>query len=237
MQTHRHTIQVEIERALKTFFRKSVRIHFTSRTDAGVHALDQWVMIKKGYSIFDSLSPVEKKRCLHSLNALLPDDIRLFQILKLSPKFHPKTSVQWKEYEYTFALGPVLDPLWINRVWWIRADLDIDKMRDRLKSFEGEHDFSAYATRVKNIKGSTVRKIYSAELTVKRSRFIPSLRFVTVRIRGSGFLHHMVRNMVGSLVELGRGRSSLKPPLLAPAGALVLRRTKVNSKYFKIVRV
>lgn len=246
IQSHRNSIQAELERALKIFFRQKIRIHFTSRTDAGVHAYDQWIFIPGAWHLFDSLSKIEKKRCLHSINALLPESIRCWEILKLTPSFNPKKSIQWKEYEYWVAWGPVMDPMLTSLTWWVRSPLDISAMKHALVSLKGEHDFSAFMKGASRHSGSTVRTIYKADIRIELSKSISSLRILKFRFRGSGFLHHMIRNIVGTSIEVGRGRiASLEATLKsgdrreagmrAPAGALRLVRTKARAQDFKIV--
>lgn len=246
IQARHRTIQAEIERALSTFFRHKIKIEFSSRTDAGVHAFDQWICIRHGFKYFEQISASQKARCLHSLNALLPDDIALWQLLKLKPEFHPKKSIQWKEYEYVVAMGPTLDPNIRDRAWWVRASLDIVGMREALKQLEGEHDFAAFQTRSKSFRGSTVRRLYRARLKVNSS-LVPSLRILRFQFRGSGFLQHMVRNLVGTLVDLGRGRRDEVKETLgskdrrnagvnAPSGALTLLRSAVPKRLFQIVQ-
>jgi tRNA pseudouridine38-40 synthase len=169
------------------------------------------------------------------LNAILPEDIKIWQLLKLSPDFSPKNSIEWKEYEYIVAMGPVLDPLLRNRAWWIRAPLKVKVIQRHLKKFMGEQDFVGFMKRPKNFKGSTIRKIFKAEVKAISSPAIRSLTILRFRFRGSGFLHNMVRNFVTDAVEVGRGRSLDEAGDLAPPGALCLTRSKVKSKYFEII--
>lgn len=243
-QPNARTIQEEIEKALKTLLRKEFRFSFTSRTDAGVCAFDQWGMLENAYEFFQRLSEKEKYHFLISLNALLPDEVVIWRALRLREDFNPKTSPVWKEYHYRVVQGPAPDPLSRERSLWICRDLNIKAMRSALKSLEGEHDFSAFATRAKRYEGGTVRKILKAKILVQNHPFMKDLKIISFQIRGTGFLHNMVRTIVGTTIEIGSGKSESMPKVLrsksridagvnAPAHPLTLVQTQIPSKLFQ----
>lgn len=246
IQSGRNSIQAELERALKIFFRREIRIQYTSRTDTGVSAVDQWINIPEGWQYFQTLSPSDRDRCAHSLNGLLPADIRIWKMMKLSPQYHPKTSVRWKEYRYLIAHGPTYHPAWISPSWWIRSPLDRRKIHGDLQTIVGTHDFAGFMSRASRYEHSTSREIFRAELHERPSSEIADLTWIEFRIRGSGFLHHMVRNIVGSIVAHARGQLQDFTKILlskkrrdagvrAPAEPLRLYRTAVSRRFYEEV--
>lgn len=236
------TIQDEIEKALGILFKAQISIDFSSRTDTGVHALDQMVFLRNGYSLWESLSDKKQKAFLLSLNSILPDAIRVREVMRLRADYHPKHSALWKEYHYRVVMGAIAPPLERGQVLWIRRPLDIDAMKRSIKSFVGTHDFRAFGKRIQRYEGDTVRKILRAELHVgvyPTMKELTHLRFV---FRGEGFLHHMVRTMVGTLLEVGQGENHLISRLLksgvrseagvnAPGHPLVLVKTQIPKKF------
>ncbi|MBN8555777.1 MAG: tRNA pseudouridine(38-40) synthase TruA [Deltaproteobacteria bacterium] len=253
-QKNQHTLQDEIEKSLSIYFGKKIRIDFTSRTDAGVHAFDQWIMIKDGMKLYKKLSLYKQKSLLYSLNSLLAPSVNIVSVLQLSKDFHPKRSVKSKEYSYFVFQGPVLDPFMRQRSWWIRSALDFSKMKKAMKEIVGKHDFSAFAkmTSLRNKKDG-IRKILKADLFRTPHPFIQGVFIFEFRFLGEGFLHHMVRNLVGTVVEIGQRRSTSKTALsisqireskdrrvagkTAPAAALFLNRTVVPAKFWRCLEV
>jgi tRNA pseudouridine38-40 synthase len=243
-QLHRQTLQREIERALSTFTRRKIGIDFSSRTDTGVHAFDQWVQIRNGMEIWNSLGAVKQRSFLVGLNGILHDAVRVWQVLELRDDYHPKRSAEWKEYIYSVVQGPVVDPLVRDRVLWIRKKLDIESMQNSIQLFEGDHDFCAFSKRVERYQGKTIRRILRARLEVKPHPSMETLTLLQFRFRGKGFLHHQVRTMVGTLLAEGRGARSLVARALssgkradagvnAPAHALTLIKTFVPRRLYR----
>jgi tRNA pseudouridine38-40 synthase len=244
MQAHEHSIQFRVEQALSIFFRRPVKIEFTSRTDSGVHAYDQLIMVRNSYELFANLSLVDKKRFFISINSLLKDEIVIWKILKLAPTFHPKKHILWKEYEYFLYQGVVTDPLMTDVHWSVRSPLDMKRMLRELKKLKGKHDFSSFASATKNRHEGVdnVRTILEASLKMNRHPRISALREYRFLFRGDGFLYRMVRNIVGALVEIGRGKDIDVAAVLkskkrlsivkaAPPQGLVLRRTKIQARF------
>jgi len=244
IQPHKNTVQAELEKAVSIVFRDKIRIHFTSRTDAGVHAYDQWVLIKNGHQKFLNLSEKDKKRLRIAINGVLPESIRVWDVLKLKKDFHPKHSVEWKEYHYKVLNGRILDPLMEDSVWWVIKPLDIDKIRGALIEFIGTHDFSSFAKQSGLKRENNTRTIIDATLVSKPHPTIKGVKLLTFCFRGNGFLHNMVRNMVGTLIKVGKGEQiSIKKILKskdrtlagrnAPAQALILAKTSVIKGTYK----
>lgn len=232
------SVQDAIERALSIFFRKKIRIDFSSRTDAGVHAWDQWVVVRDGFSLYQLLNQDQQKRLIVSLNALLGGDIVVWRVLKLKRSFNIKKDIASKEYHYRVLQGLSNDPLDSSFAWHIRSPLDLSKMQRQIKNFVGKHDFSAFASSSTAAakKLNARKRIFSASVATQRHPRIFRLLEYRFRFQGSGFLYRMVRNMVGVLIEAGRGkdvsvkrmfRTHKRPSHLctAPAQGLILVRT------------
>jgi len=244
LQPHKNTVQEEMEKALQTVLRQKIRIKFTSRTDAGVHAYDQWVIIKNGYEKYLKLTERQKRSFIINLNGVLPEAIRVWQIMGLNENFHPKTSVEWKEYHYKVITGCLRDPVQEENTCWIIPSLDLKKMRDAQKELIGTHDFSSFCKQSGMKTGSTVRTILSASIQVTTHPRIENVSQFVFIFRGNGFLHNMVRNMVGTLIKIGQGKELSISKILkskdrtlagknAPAHALILAKTKITSQHFQ----
>lgn len=248
-QAHSNSVQQVIENALSILLRTSIRIQFTSRTDSGVHAYDQLILVPDGWPLFENLKPLEKKRFLISLNSLLGGEICAWDLLRLKQSFHPKKDVLWKEYHYQITQGLSFDPLLKESAWAIRSPLNLEAMLRALKLMKGTHDFTGFASkhRMTDPEVDNVRTILDASIMLKGHPWISRLHYYTFRFRGDGFLYRMVRNMVGALVQVGRGedvdisrilKTKQRPSevLSAPAQGLVLAKTKIPSRFFvKIV--
>jgi tRNA pseudouridine38-40 synthase len=191
VQPNQRTIQCEIERALLEIEGKLVRIHGSGRTDAGVHALGQ-------VASFTSENRIPLKNLRKALNCLLPPAIRILEIVEVGPEFHARHSAVAKTYEYRWRRDEVCPPFERRCVWHHPYPLDEAAMIRAAPLFEGERDFRSMATNNGADLLSTVRTIYSSRL----ERVGPLLIY---RVRGSGFLYNMVRNFVGTLLEVGRG--------------------------------
>ncbi len=198
------TIQGILEEIVGGMEGKPVHVAGSGRTDAGVHALEQVA----AFSIENPIPPVNLKR---AINRLLPPAIRVLDAAETYPDFHPRFDALAKIYEYRIARGEICSPFEWPYVHHHPYPLDEERMVKMARVFEGEHDFTAFAARdERDAEGkSKVRTVYSSVLTPGAGRLV-------YRVRGSGFLKHMVRNLVGTLIEAGRGN-------LDPAGGLPVR--------------
>ncbi|HAM51240.1 MAG TPA: tRNA pseudouridine(38-40) synthase TruA [Nitrospiraceae bacterium] len=172
------------------------------RTDAGVHAVAQ-------IASFDSSSRLDNVVIKRALNALLPPDVRIIALEDCSGEFHPRYSALRKRYFYLIANTDDVPVFFGRYVWWVRAPLDVEGMKAASGFLRGRHDFSSFRGAGCGAK-SPVREVYSleterfGELAFLSARF--SGNFIKISLEGDGFLRHMVRNIVGTLVEVGRGR-------------------------------
>ena len=185
-----NTIQQKLETALSRILGEPVEITGSGRTDAGTHARGQ-------VANFHCSSAMPAEEILLQLRRYLPEDIGIYSVRNVSGRFHARLNAKTKTYCYRLWNSDA--PCVFERKF-VAIDprpLDIEKMQKAAAFFLGEHDFSAFCAN-KNMKKSTVRYIQSLEICRQGNE----LRFT---VTGNGFLHHMVRIMVGTLLEVGRG--------------------------------
>jgi tRNA pseudouridine38-40 synthase len=187
------TIQGELERIVSDIEGKPVHVAGSGRTDAGVHALEQ-------VAAFSIENPIPLPNLKRAINRLLPPAIRILDARETHLDFHPRFNAVAKTYEYRIVRTEVCSPFEWPYVYHHPYPLDEARMVKFARVFEGEHDFTAFAaTDIRDAEGkSKVRTIFSSMVTLEEGRLI-------YRVRGSGFLKHMVRNLVGTLIEAGRG--------------------------------
>lgn len=188
------TIQGELQRVLAEIEKRPVHVAGSGRTDAGVHALQQVAAVSLQNPI-----PVDNLR--RALNRLLPASIRVLRAVEAAADFHPRYHALSKTYEYRIYRGEVCSPFERRWVHHHPYPLDEEAMIAVASLFEGQYDFSAFAAADErdSLGLSKVRRIYLSRL----ERPAPDRLVYTVR--GSGFLKHMVRNIVGVLLEVGKG--------------------------------
>ena len=198
IQSGKPTIQGEIVGILRRLTQENIAVHGAGRTDAGVHALGQVA----SFCTHTALSTGELQR---ALNALLPPAIRIVAAEETGPDFNARWSARAKTYRYRLYRGKVVPPMIWRYVLHYPFPLDEDKMRDAAARFVGVHDFASFAASTgsedDDKQRSTVREIYSTGLV--RSADNEELVFT---VRGRSFLRYMVRKMVGTLLDIGRGR-------------------------------
>ena len=194
-QKGKETIQEKLEDALTIVNNhKKTYIVATGRTDKGVHALCQY-----GHADIDV--NITEKKLKRALNSNLPDDIHVIETKIVSDDFHARYNVKEKTYQYKINLGEY-NPLERNYVYQYNYSLDIDKMKEAIKYFEGEHDFRAFVTDNKE-KENCIRTITSTNIEQVQDKLI-------ITFTGNGFLRYQVRNMVGILIKVGENKLSPK---------------------------
>lgn len=196
------TIQGALHDALRKITQERITVHGASRTDTGVHAMGQVAHFK----VQSSLSAAQFQR---ALNALLPPAIRIVAAEEMGPEFHARWLAQGKTYRYRIFRGRVLPPFDYRRALHYPWPLDEDAMAAAARQFEGEHDFTSFAASSGSEEDDRDREIrrelYSSELVR-----LPDSEEIAYVVRGKSFLRYMVRKIVGTLLEVGKGR-------LAPA--------------------
>ncbi len=196
VQPGRATIQGELNKALKKIEGKPVDVYGSGRTDAGVHALGQ-------VTSFALESPIPILSLRRALNFRLPPAIRVTRIEEAARDFHARYSATGKTYEYRIWRGEACPPFESRYVFHCPYPLDEDAMIRAAGRFEGERDFLSLATNDGRAHETTVRMIFESRLERVGERLI-------YRVRGSGFLYNMVRNIVGTLIEVGRGNQTVE---------------------------
>jgi len=201
MQSNKPTVQGEIVDVLRRITQENVQLHGAGRTDAGVHALGQ-------IGSFRTQSTLSAGEFQRALNALLPPTIRIVAAEEVGPDFNARWSARGKIYRYRLYRGKVVPPMLWRYVLHYPFPLDEDAMRDASARFVGMHDFTSFAASTGSEEDdkerSTEREIYSTELV--RS---PDDEELVFTVRGRSFLRYMVRKIVGTLLDVGRGK--LKP--------------------------
>jgi tRNA pseudouridine38-40 synthase len=219
------TIQGTLASAIGRLTGEKVLPQGSGRTDAGVHALAQVASFQSGCSI-------PAANFVKALNDLLPPSIRVLEVAETGPEFHARKSARAKTYRYRIYREPICPPFLARYVWHYPYPLDEEAMRRAASEVVGEYDFTSFAA-VDPEKGigeevSKVRTVFSSAWERSGDEFV-------YEIRGNGFLHHMVRNLVGTFLLVGKGtlkdedvlrivkacnRSEAGPT--APAGGLFL---------------
>ena len=193
-QPKKKTIQGELEKALKTINNDTkVEVHASGRTDAGVHAHNQ----KAHFDLDINITPNNLQK---ALNSLTPEDIFIRRVEPVSETFHARFNVKAKEYVYKINMGEY-DPIERNYVYQYNKKLDVVEMERALKYLEGEHDFKSFA-KADDEKEDYVRKIVQTNLI----RTLKNVNKIEIVFLGTGFLRYQVRNMVGTLIEIGEGK-------------------------------
>jgi tRNA pseudouridine38-40 synthase len=187
------TVQGVLEEIVSAIEGKPVQVAGSGRTDAGVHALAQ-------VAAFNLENPIPAGNLRRAINRLLPHAVRILSVEETHPHFHPRFDAKAKVYEYRIVRGEVCSPFefpWVHHYPYPLAEA---QMMELARTFEGEHDFSAFAASdERDAEGhSKVRTIFFSHVAAEPGRLV-------YRVRGSGFLKHMVRNIVGTLIEAGKG--------------------------------
>ena len=191
IQKDRQTIQGCLVDALRQMTGETVSVVGSGRTDSGVHAMRQ----SAHFRLPRAISTAKLKP---ALNGILPWDIRVLRVERANANFHAQRHALKKRYEYRIYNGRVLSPFLCGYVHHVTAPLDLEAMRESAQYLRGSHDFSSFAA------AST--KVRSRTRTVFLSRILHRGRHIRYQVEADGFLHHMVRNLVGTLLEIGLHR-------------------------------
>ena len=223
-QNNAISVQNVLEKKLAIVFGGEIKLAASGRTDAGVHAYGQVVSF-----LTEGTIPID--RVVRAINSHLPADIVVRSAEEVALEFSARHSAKDKIYIYKIQQGEVLDPFKRQYAWYIRKELNVDKMNEAMQCIVGTHDFSAFRA-VGSAPMHPVRTIFEAKCKLEGD----TIEFF---FWGNGFLYHMVRNLVGTLVNVGKGKSTLecfkgilegkdrqKAGMTAPAQGLYLK--KVN---------
>ena len=218
------TIQGKLEQILEKMAGQTVEVHGSGRTDAGVHA---WGQVAN----FHTESDMSTEEIMAYCNRYLPEDIAVVEVSEAAPRFHSRLNATGKRYRYRIINSQIPDVFWRRYATEEPEALDLDAMRKAAELLLGEHDFKAF-TSAKKSKKSTVRRIDE----IRIERIENRVEFV---FTGNGFLHHMIRILMGTLLEVGKGIRTpesvtdiLKSGDRAKAGALVPAKGLVLEEVF-----
>lgn len=189
------TVQGLISQAASKILGEDAVLTGSGRTDAGTHARGLVANFRTRRSI-----PAGKLVC--ALNALLPRDIRILSAREAPIGFHARKDARSKVYRYQIFTGSIIPPHLLREYFHFPYPVSVPLMQTAARSFVGEHDFSSFA-KTNPDRTSAVRRILRCDLTKRGRRLL-------LTVEGTGFLHHMVRNMAGTLLEVGRGRILLE---------------------------
>jgi tRNA pseudouridine38-40 synthase len=191
IQKNDPTIQEEIETALHTMTGKKIALTGSGRTDAGVHALGQ-------VASFISETELEPDNFLHGLNSLTPDDIIIRNCCIVDNDFHARFSAKSKTYQYRILNRKTPSAVGRQYEWFIHQKLDIAAMERAIQYIRGDHDFKAFEG-TGSPRAHTVRSVMEADIECRGERIV-------FQIKANGFLRYMVRNLTGTLVDVGLSR-------------------------------
>lgn len=194
-QPRKKTIQGNLEKALSKIAKKDIPVIGAGRTDAGVHAFAQVASFKANLTL-------EEDELHRAFNSSLPKDIRITSIQRVDKDFHARRSARSKIYRYRIFNGKNISPFLIRYALYWPYDLDLEAMKTAAAKFVREDDFTAFSS---NRLLHPVRKVTRSEIQKKGEEIIYT-------VEANGFLRYMVRTMVGTLLEIGRGRR--KPEII-----------------------
>jgi len=197
IQPHALSIQQLVQNAVRTLTREEANVIGSGRTDAGVHALEQ-------VAHFRVVEKVHLEAFQRSINGILPKDIRLAKIEEVAPDFHAQRSALAKEYHYHLSFGPFVSPFERSYVWHVAWKLDLDLLRQAAAFFVGTHDFSSFTNSAHHgaCAKNPVRTVTKVDVVEKPNSLI-------LEFKANGFLYKMVRNLVGTIVEVASGKRTL----------------------------
>lgn len=221
LQVGQDSIQARLEAALERIFSRRMRVYGSGRTDAGVHALGQVA----AFDLPRDFPPDELQR---AMNALLPPDIAIIEASPVSDDFDPRRDARWRAYEYRVLNRERRSAFDYRYTWLVSSPLNLNAMNEAARRFVGEHDFASFRS-LGSEETTTLRRVYVSEWMREGER-------LCYRIEAGSFMRHMVRTMVGTMVEIGRGRlapeqvmalieardRSLAPAAAPPAGLFLI---------------
>ena len=195
VQNNGISVAQKINEAILSLTGKKSKLYGSGRTDSGVHAFGQCANFFTEFA-----APCE--RIVLGLNAYLPPEIRVIRAYEVGKDFNARFSAAGKTYEYVIYNANVFSPFYINKAYWVKYNLEVEKMNEAAKVLLGEHDFSAFMAAGSPVK-STVRNLY--ELNAEKEGSI-----IKIKASSNGFLYNMVRILTGTLIYAAQGKLSPK---------------------------
>ena len=189
------SIETTIEEVLSRLLNKETKIYGSGRTDAGVHALGQTFH-------FDSPKELDEARFMHSLNELLPEDIRILDLKKVADDFHARFNAVGKTYIYKIRNAKVSNAFKSDLEYTLGQKLDVEKMKEAAQKFVGEHNYQNFTSKEEDDQKFS-RNIGDISINFEKND-------IEISLTGNGFMRYMVRMIVGNLVQVGLGKLTVK---------------------------
>lgn len=193
-QKNKRTVQQVLEESIAVVVQEKIKVIGSGRTDSGVHALNQ-------VAHFKTNSALELWNLLNGTNSILPKDIAVKSMEDVSTDFHARFDAKSKVYLYQIFYGRVRPALWRDYTWFVGGSLDPVKMRKAARHLKGTHDFTSFCT-VHTDAPDRIRSIRNIDVHT------PFAGVIHIQVEADGFLRYMVRNIVGTLVDVGSGKCS-----------------------------
>ena len=197
-QPTQRTVAGEVTRALETLLRRPVELTCAGRTDAGVHALAQYVSVPVTR---DELE-MPRRRLMRGLAALTPDDISVRELYRAPRGFSARFDARSRSYRYRIVVSEARPILAWDHSWWVKVPLDVATMNEAAQALVGEHDFKSFCKAASAEGKPTHRLVMSLGVSEEMEC---GERVTCIDVTGNAFLHSMVRTIAGTLVEVGRG--------------------------------
>ena len=194
VQKGRMTVQQRVEEALRELFPSVKRVHSSSRTDTGVHALGMVAHV----DIPEAECRMDARMLLLAVNSFLPVDVRIVATRRVPEDFHARFDAKGKRYFYLIWNHAAMNPLLHNRAWHVKVPLNLERMQKAAKLFVGRKDFKSFASTREYEMESTVRRLTRCDVRKEGYTW-------KITIEGDGFLYKMCRGIVGTLVRVGQG--------------------------------
>ena len=194
VQKGRMTVQQRLEEALLELFPSVKRVHSSSRTDTGVHALGMVAHV----DIPEAECRMDARKLLLAVNSFLPVDVRIVAARRVPEDFHARFDAKGKRYFYLIWNHAAMNPLLHNRAWHVKVQLNLERMQKAAKLFVGRKDFKSFASTREYEMESTVRRLTRCDVRKEGYTW-------KITIEGDGFLYKMCRGIVGTLVRVGQG--------------------------------
>ena len=195
VQKGRMTVQQRVEEALRELFPSVKRVHSSSRTDTGVHAMGMVAHV----DIPETECRMDARKLLLAVNSFLPVDVRIVAARRVGEGFHARFDAKGKRYYYLIWNHAAMNPLLHNRAWHVKMPLDLERMQKAAKLFVGRKDFKSFASTREYEMESTVRRLTRCDVRKEGYTW-------KITIEGDGFLYKMCRGIVGTLVRVGQGK-------------------------------
>ncbi len=198
-QTNERSVQGDLEDALSAIFKTPVEVSMSSRTDGGVHATGN-------VGRFFMNHPIPAQKVPFALNQVLERDVRVKSAWETDESFHPRHSARVRTYRYTIDNSAIENPLMRRFVGRVRGALDVAAMQNVCSLFIGVRDFASWQNAGSPPTGGTMRNMTQLEVAPRQDVFGSDV--IDITMSANGFLYQMVRNIVGTLIEVGRGKMS-----------------------------